>query len=83
MIEKAVVDRFEEDQAVLLVGDQERKLIVPRRSLPRTVREGHWLKVKLNGAGLVTATIDKRETARARKRIAEKLEGLRRGEHLK
>ncbi len=83
MIEKAVVDRFEDGQAVLLVGDQERRMVVPRKSLPRRVKEGHWLKVEVQGDQLISATIDEEETARARQRIAEKLERLRRGEHLK
>ena len=83
MIEKAVIDRFEEDKAVLLVGDQERKLVVPRKSLPRGVKEGHWLKVEITGDKLLSALIDEQETARARQRITEKLERLRRGEHMK
>lgn len=83
MIEKAVIDRFEEDQAVLLIGDQERKLVVPRKSLPRGVKEGHWLRVEMDGERLVSAAIDEEETAKVKQRIAEKLERLRRGEHLK
>ena len=82
MMEKAVIDRFEEGQAVLLVGEQERKLVVPRKSLPKGAKEGQWLKVELDGERLVSAAIDQEETARARQRIAEKLERLRRGEHL-
>ena len=80
MIEKAVIDRFENGQAVLLVGDQERKLVVPRKSLPRGVKEGHWLKINIEEESLVSAAIDDEETARVRQRIAEKLERLR--EHL-
>lgn len=83
MIQKAVVDRFEGDWAVLLVGDREKKLPVPRTRLPRGVREGHWLKVDLDDEGKYQrAVIDEEETARARQRIAEKLDRLRRGEHL-
>jgi hypothetical protein len=83
MIEKAVVDRFEEGQAVLLVGDQERKLVVPRKNLPRGVKEGHWLKVEIEEGRLINALIDEEETSKVKQRIAEKLERLRRGEHLK
>ena len=82
MLHKAVIDRFEEDQAVLLVGDQERKLIVPRKSLPRGSKEGHWLKLELDGDRLVNALIDQEETSKARQRIAGKLARLRKGEHL-
>lgn len=83
MLEKAVIDRFEEGQAVLLVGDQQRKMVVPRKSLPRGVKEGHWLKVELDGERLVSSAIDEEETAKVRERIAEKLERLRRGKHLR
>ena len=80
--EKAVIDRFEDGWAVLLVGDDERKVNVPKKALPRGAREGHWLQVELEGEKLISAAIDKEETARARQRVLEKLERLRRGEHL-
>jgi len=83
MIEKAVIDRFEEGRAVLLVGEKEKKVIVPRKSLPRGAREGHWLKVEFERGELMSAAIDEEETAKTRQRIAEKLERLRRGEHLR
>lgn len=79
---KAVIDRFEDGWAVLLVGDDERRLNVPRKAMPRGAREGHWLLVEVEGDSLVSAVIDKEETARARQRVLEKLEKLRRGEHL-
>ena len=82
MIEKAVIDRFEEDIAVLLVGEKERQVVVPRKSLPRGVKEGHWLKINIEEESLVSAAIDEEETARTKQRIAEKLERLRRGDHL-
>ena len=82
MMEKAVIDRFEEGQAVLLVGEDERRINVPRKVLPRGAREGHWLQVELEGDQLVSAVIDLEETARAKQRVMEKLERLRRGEHL-
>lgn len=42
---KAVIDRFEGDYAVVLVGDEEVKLDVPRALLPQGGREGSWLKM--------------------------------------
>ena len=82
LITKAVIDRFEGSQAVLLVGDAAEPLVVPRKCLPKRVKAGHWLQVELDGQALVSAVVDKEETARARQRIAEKLAQLRRGEHL-
>lgn len=83
MIEKAVIDRFEDGFAVLLVGETNRLVNVPRKRLPKGVKEGTWLKVELEGDLLASAEIDAEETENAKKRIAEKLERLRRGDHLK
>lgn len=82
MSEKAVIDRFEGQSAVLLVGKNERRVNVPRKDLPPAAREGHWLRVQFEGNQLVSAEMDEEETARARSRIADKLDQLRKGEHL-
>ncbi len=82
MIEKAVIDRFEEDRAVLLVGEKERQVVVSRQSLPEGVIEGQWLKIELDRDKLISAIIDERETNNMKQRIATKLERLRRGSHL-
>jgi hypothetical protein len=68
--------------AVLLVGEEGRKPEVPRRSLPRGVKEGHWLQVEVEGDQLVSAVLDREETAKAKQRVREKLERLRKGEQL-
>lgn len=83
MSEKAVVDRFEEDKAVLLVGDDERQLVVERSLLPPATQEGQWLRIEVSEGVLVRAEIDEQETEEARARIASKLDGLRRGDYLK
>ena len=79
MEQKAVVDRFEEEKAVLLVGEQEDQLVVDRAQLPPETREGHWLRVEVRGDLLLRAEIDEAETGRMKERIAAKLERLRRG----
>jgi hypothetical protein len=81
MAEKAVIDRFEGPTAVVFIG--ERKLDIPRKSLPEGVKEGTWLQVELDGDNIVSVQIDEEETANAKKRIMDKLERLRRGDHLK
>lgn len=78
---KAVIDRFEGDKAVLLVGEEEDRLIVPRTLLPPRVKEGDWLQVDVEDDRVLSAAIDDDETASAKQRIAEKLARLRRGEH--
>jgi hypothetical protein len=75
MIKKAVIDRFEGKQAVLLVGEKPRDVL--REALPEGVKEGDWLEVEFEGERLVRAKLDSDETARMKKRIEEKLERLR------
>ena len=53
VIMKAVIDRFEDDYAVVLFGDKEIKVDLPRELLPPGAREGNWLNVtfELNPEG--------------------------------
>ena len=79
---KAVVDRFEGDKAVILVGDEEDQLVVDRGQLPPGTREGDWLRADVRDDVLIGAETDEQETADAKARIAAKLGKLRREEHL-
>jgi hypothetical protein len=83
---KAVIDRFEEDMAVILLVDDDQKLIVPREELPSDAAEGHWLILDFEDqpgqSPLLEANIDEEETEHVRKRISDKLNRLRRGDHL-
>ncbi len=67
---------------MLIVGEEENKLVVPRASLPQEGKEGQWLQVEVEDDRLISAVVDEEETANAKQRIAEKLARLRRGEHL-
>ena len=80
---KAVIDRFEGAFAVLVVGEDEQRLNVPRKLLPEQSKEGSWLQVEIQNGEVVSAVMDEEETANAQQRIAEKLARLRRGDHLK
>ena len=79
---KAVIDRFEDKLAILLINDGQEQLIVPRKSLPRGVKEGIWLEVIVENGKVKRAVIDLEQTENVKQRIAAKLESLRRGEHL-
>ncbi len=48
---RAVVDRFEDEKAVLLVGDAEDSVAWPRTFLPAETREGDilWLALSVDG----------------------------------
>jgi prophage tail gpP-like protein len=80
---KAVIDRFEGKFAVLIVGEDEQRMNVPKKRLPKLSREGDWLQVEIQNGEVVSAVMDQEETASAEQRIAEKLARLRQGDHLK
>ncbi len=42
---KSTIDRFESNHAILLVGDNEIQLDVPKDLLPDDAREGIWLDI--------------------------------------
>jgi hypothetical protein len=80
---KAVIDRFEEELAVLILEGSQERVNVSRGALPKKCKEGSWLQVEIVDGQVREAVLDEEETAKARERIAEKLERLRRGEHRK
>lgn len=44
---KAVIDRFEKNKAVLLVGEDEIPVVFPKKYLPSHVGEGDYLMVEI------------------------------------
>jgi hypothetical protein len=77
-IESAVVDRIVDDVAVLLVGEDESEVTVPRTSLPKDVDEGSWLLIRRSGVGLTVVGMDPAGEERQRERMARRMERLRR-----
>lgn len=78
MEDRAVVDRIVEDsQAVLLLGETARELLVPVSALPAGTQPGMWLKVEFDGEQLISATIDEEYTQQVLERVKEKLSLLR------
>ncbi|MBP2632731.1 MAG: hypothetical protein H6Q70_3359 [Firmicutes bacterium] len=45
---QAVIDRFEENKAVLLVGEDEIPVVFPKKYLPAQVGEGDYLKFEIS-----------------------------------
>lgn len=43
----AVIDRFEEDKAVLLIGDEEIKVNFPRKLLDKNLKEGDYVTLDI------------------------------------
>ncbi len=82
-MEQAVIDRFEGEIAVVLIGETQRPFDVPRSQIPPEAREGQWLRVEVQGDQVVRVEIDAQASEAAQARIQEKLERLRRGDHLR
>ncbi len=61
---KAVIDRFEEGFGVVLFGDEEVQVNIPKKLLPKGSRGGSWLKVEIE--------LDEEGT----KKQAEKIQGM-------
>jgi hypothetical protein len=79
MRQKAVIDRIVDGQhAVVLVGEEEREIILPVEQLPAGIGAGIWLQVELEDDLITEITIDPEETARVERRIAGKMALLRR-----
>lgn len=53
----AYIDRFEEDLAVLLLGDDLKKVNFPSKYLPQDLQEGDYIKI--------TISYDKQKTSEA------------------
>jgi hypothetical protein len=66
---RAVVDRIEDGFAVLLFGDQEIKVDMPRELLPHDLKEGDILNV--------TVEVDQRSTQAQRQKIEGLLQKLK------
>ena len=43
----AVIDRFEEDKVVLLVGEDEQKVVFPKNLLDENFKEGDYLSIDI------------------------------------
>ena len=66
----AVIDRFEEDKAVLLAGDEEdRKRNFPRRLLDKNLKEGDYVTIDIK--------YDDEATQNAKEEVASLLNSLK------
>jgi len=82
MIERGTVDRFEEEWAILLIGDDLRQIEVSRELIEPQTHEGDHVQIEWQDDKVVAVMADNEATEQARLRIQNKLERLRRGDHL-
>jgi hypothetical protein len=64
--------------AVLLVGDEEREVVLPIEQLPAGAVPGVWVQVEVDGEQVMAIAVDPAQTEARRQRIDEKLALLRR-----
>lgn len=65
----AVIDRFEADKAVLLVGEEEKKVVFPADELPVGLSEGDYIRWDIS--------FDEERTKEAREEAAALLKDLK------
>lgn len=75
-MERAVIDRFVEGLAVILVGDHETEYHVPVDSLPAGSGPGSVLRVRV-ALQIVEMILDQADTDQTKNRIEDKLRRLR------
>ncbi len=66
---KAVIDRFEGNYAVILVGNEEVMVDVPIKFMPRGAKEGSWLKIVFE--------LDSEGTEKQKEKISNLLDKLK------
>lgn len=80
---KAVLDRFEEQMAVFILDDTGEVISYPRSKIAVDISEGDYVLLIIEAGSIQDLVHDEESTEAARKRIQEKLDRLRRGDHLK
>jgi hypothetical protein len=66
---QGVIDRFEGQYAVLLVGENEQQLEVPSENLPADAQEGDWLKISF--------AVDEETTSKQEKKVTNLINKLK------
>lgn len=79
---KGVIDRFEGDWAVIELDGESEPRNVSRKLVPKRAKEGDYLQFEVQDGQIIRVQPDKAATEAAKKRIQNKLEKLRRGDHL-
>ena len=73
----AVIDRFEEDKVVLLVGEDEQKVVFPKNLLDENLKEGDYLSIDIKYDEVATkkAVAEIEDLLKSLKMIINKLRG--------
>lgn len=83
-MQTGVIDRIVAGQhAVLLIGEDEKEVVVPTLLLPLGAKEGDWVKVEWQDGQIVRVEADQEETAERKKKLEAKLALLKKGQRSK
>ena len=80
---KGVIDRFEGEWAIIELDGESEPRNVPRKVVPRHAKEGDYIQLESEDGQIIRVQLDPEATQIAQKRIQDKLDHLRRGEHLR
>ncbi|KMK77990.1 DUF3006 domain-containing protein [Alkalihalobacillus pseudalcaliphilus] len=71
---KAVLDRIEDQKfAVLLVGEKEEEMIIPKEQLPTGSKEGMWFSISIVDDQIEQIRIDEQVTEARKDAISQKM----------
>ena len=78
-VSKAVIEKNTEDSITLLVGDEEKEVVIPKYQITQNTNyhEGDWVDVEIDGDTVKIIRVDEEETANVKKRVQSKLDLLR------
>ncbi|MGM8215948.1 DUF3006 domain-containing protein [Bacillaceae bacterium W0354] len=74
---KAVLDRIEDQYAVILAESVNKEFLVAQSELPEGSEEGTWFIVSTENGEIIDLTIDENKTEARKNQISEKLNRLR------
>ena len=75
---KGILDRFEDNnQAVILIEETQKALIIPKSELPAGSKAGIWFNIVEKNGAYKIISIDNETTRREEKKAAELMEKLR------
>lgn len=74
---KGILDRFENDSAVILIEEEKEELIVPKRDLPKGSKVNTYFVIEKNFNGYEIVGIDEEKTILERKKSSSLMDRLK------
>lgn len=81
-MKSAQIDRIEGEWAVVFIEGEKQPVNIRVSDLPERAGEGDYLLIEMREGEVVDVALDADGKAKAEQRIQDKLERLRRGDHL-